>query len=137
MRTEMICFDGGATALPADDAALRIDGDGRRTAELADAASDLFQTWFVDKSCNEFRRVVGAHVAFAVFAIHLVARRGRVVTNATTATGVPSDRDAALAHRAAEKLRKLTESGNGSEPVLARFGAGTGESIHIPTPAVR
>ncbi|MCY4515147.1 MAG: helix-turn-helix domain-containing protein [Candidatus Tectomicrobia bacterium] len=59
------------------------------------------------------------------------------MTNATTETGVPSDRDAALADQAAEKLRKLTESGDGSEPVLARFGAGSCEPVHIPTPAVR
>ena len=72
------------------------------------------------------------------------------MTSATTEIGIPSDRDAALADQAGEKLRKLTERGDGSEPVpirfgvgdgsepvLARFGAGTGEPIHIPTPAVQ
>ena len=58
------------------------------------------------------------------------------MTNAATETGVPSDRDAALADEAAEKLRKLTEQGDGSEPVLAPFGSDTGESIHMPTSAI-
>ena len=59
------------------------------------------------------------------------------MANATMETGVPSDRDADLAAQAGEKLRKLTERGDGSEPVLARFGAGTDEPILIPTPAVQ
>lgn len=59
------------------------------------------------------------------------------MANATMETGVPSDRDADLAAQAGEKLRKLTERGDGSEPVLARFGVGTGEPVHIPTPAVQ
>ena len=59
------------------------------------------------------------------------------MTSASTETGVPSDRDAALADQAREKLRKLTEQGDGSEPVLARFGVGTSEPFHIPTPAVQ
>ena len=58
------------------------------------------------------------------------------MTNATTETGVPSDRDAALADQAGEKLRKLTERGEWSEAVLMHFGVATGESIHIPTSAI-
>ena len=52
----------------------------------------------------------------------------------TTATGIPSDRDAALADRAG---RKLAAWGDGTDPVPARFGADTAESIEIPTAAVR
>ena len=54
--------------------------------------------------------------------------------NATTATGIPSDRDAALADQAA---RKLAGWGEGSEPVPTRFGVATGEPVDIPTSAVR
>ena len=59
------------------------------------------------------------------------------MTKATTETGIPTDRDAALADLAREKLRKLTEWGDGLESVLARFGAGTGEPIIFPTPAIQ
>ena len=54
--------------------------------------------------------------------------------NATTATGIPSDRDAALADQAG---RKLAGWGDGSDPVPARFGVATGEPVDIPTSAVR
>lgn len=53
--------------------------------------------------------------------------------NATTATDIPSDRDAALADRAG---RKLAAWSDGSEPVPARFGV-TAEPVDIPTPALR
>ena len=54
--------------------------------------------------------------------------------NATTATGIPSDRDAALADQAG---RKLAGWGEGSDPVPTRFGVATGEPVDIPTSAVR
>ena len=54
--------------------------------------------------------------------------------NATTATGIPSDRDAALADQAG---RKLAGWGDGSDPVPTRFGVATGEPVDIPTSAVR
>ena len=54
--------------------------------------------------------------------------------NATTATGIPSDRDAALAEQAG---RKLAGWGDGSDPIPTRFGVGTGEPVDIPTSAVR
>ena len=54
--------------------------------------------------------------------------------NATTATGIPSDRDAALADQAS---RKLAGWGEGSDPVPTRFGVATGEPVDIPTSAVR
>ena len=54
--------------------------------------------------------------------------------NATTATGIPSDRDAALADQAA---RKLVGWGDGSEPVPTRFGVATAEPVDIPMAAVR
>ena len=54
--------------------------------------------------------------------------------NATTATGIPSDRDAALADQAG---RKLAAWADGTDPVPARFGAATSESVEIPTSAVR
>ena len=59
------------------------------------------------------------------------------MTYATTETGIPSNRDADLAAQAGQKLRKMTEQGDGSEPVPIRFGVGTGEPVHIPTPAVQ
>ena len=58
------------------------------------------------------------------------------MTSATTETGVPSNRDAVLAAQAGEKLRKLTEQGDGWEAVLMHFSTATGESIHIPTSAI-
>ena len=51
----------------------------------------------------------------------------------TTECGIPSDEDATLAGRAGPRLAALTE---GTDPVPARFGAGT-ETVDIPTPAVR
>ena len=54
--------------------------------------------------------------------------------NATTATGIPSDRDVALADQAG---RKLAGWGEGLDPVPTRFGAATGELVDIPTPALR
>ena len=54
--------------------------------------------------------------------------------NATTATGIPSDYDAALADQAG---RKLAAWGDGTDPVPARFGAVTAEPVDIPTAAVR
>ena len=54
--------------------------------------------------------------------------------NATTATGIPSDRDAALADQAG---RKLAGWGDGSDPVPTRFGVATGEPVDIPTSALR
>ncbi len=54
--------------------------------------------------------------------------------NATTAIGIPSDRDAALADQAG---RKLAGWGDGSDPVPTRFGVATGEPVDIPTSAVR
>ena len=54
--------------------------------------------------------------------------------NATTATGIPSDRDTALADQAG---RKLAGWGEGSDPVPTRFGVATGEPVDIPTSAVR
>ena len=54
--------------------------------------------------------------------------------NATTATDIPSDRDAALADQAG---RKLAEWGEGLEPVPARFGIAAAEPVEIPTPALR
>ena len=59
------------------------------------------------------------------------------MANATTETGIPSDRDADLAAQAGKKLRKLTEQGDWPALVLAHFGVGTGEPIHIPTPAIQ
>ena len=53
--------------------------------------------------------------------------------NATTATSIPSDRDAALAGQAAQKL---VGWGDGSEPVPARFGVAA-EPVNIPMAAVR
>ena len=53
--------------------------------------------------------------------------------NATTATGIPSDRDAALANQAGQKLAGW---GEGSDPVPTRFGVATGEPVDIPTSAV-
>ena len=54
--------------------------------------------------------------------------------NTTTATGIPSDRDAALADQAS---RKLAGWGEGSDPIPTRFGVATGEPVDIPTAAVR
>ena len=54
--------------------------------------------------------------------------------NAMTATAIPSDRDAALADQAGQKLAGW---GDGTDPVPARFGAGTSEPVDIPTSAVR
>ena len=54
--------------------------------------------------------------------------------NATTATGIPSDHDAALADQAG---RKLAAWGDGKDPVPARFGAATAEPVELPTSAVR
>ena len=54
--------------------------------------------------------------------------------NATTATSIPSDRDAALAGQAAQKL---VGWGDGSEPGPARFGVATAEPVNIPMAAVR
>ena len=54
--------------------------------------------------------------------------------NATTAIGIPSDRDAALADQAG---RKLAGWGDGSDPVPMRFGVASGEPVDIPTSAVR
>ena len=54
--------------------------------------------------------------------------------NATTAIGIPSDRDAALADQAG---RKLAGWGDGSDPVPTRFGVAAGEPVDIPTSAVR
>ena len=52
--------------------------------------------------------------------------------NATT--GIPSDRDAALADQAG---RKLAEWGDGPDPVTTRFGVATAEPVDIPMSAVR
>ena len=52
-------------------------------------------------------------------------------TATRTACGIPSDRDAALADRAARTLDALID---GTQPVSARFGAE--ETVDIPTPAV-
>lgn len=54
--------------------------------------------------------------------------------NATTATVIPSDDDAALADRAG---RKLAVWGEGTDPVPARFGTATAEPVEIPTSALR
>ena len=54
--------------------------------------------------------------------------------NATTATDIPSDRDAALADQAG---RKLAEWGEGLDPVPTRFGIAAGEPVDIPTSALR
>ena len=54
--------------------------------------------------------------------------------NATTATGILSDRDAALADQAG---RKLAGWGEGSDPVPTRFDIATGEPVDIPTSALR
>ena len=54
--------------------------------------------------------------------------------NATTATDIPSDRDAALADQAG---RKLAEWGEGLDPVPTRFGSAAGEPVDIPTAALR
>ena len=54
--------------------------------------------------------------------------------NATTATVIPSDDDAALADRAG---RKLAVWGEGTDPVPARFGAASAEPVDIPTSALR
>ena len=54
--------------------------------------------------------------------------------NVTTATGIPSDRDAALADQAGRKLAGWCE---GLDPVPARLGAATGELVDIPTSAIR
>ena len=54
--------------------------------------------------------------------------------NATTATGIPSDRDAVLADEAGRKLATL---GDGTDSVRARFGAATAEPIDIPSSAMR
>ena len=48
--------------------------------------------------------------------------------------GIPSDRDAALAARAGRKLEALI---GGTDPVPARFGAATAETVDIPTSAMR
>ena len=56
--------------------------------------------------------------------------------NATTEKSIPSDRDAALAGEAGEKLRKLTGQSDGSGQFPARLGVGIGEPIDIPTPAL-
>ena len=56
------------------------------------------------------------------------------MTNATTATDIPNDRDAALAHQAG---RKLAEWGDGPDPVPARFGVAAAEPVAIPPSAVR
>ena len=48
--------------------------------------------------------------------------------------GIPSDRDATLAARAGRKLEALI---GGTDPVPARFGAATAETVDIPAPAVR
>ena len=49
-------------------------------------------------------------------------------------SGIPSDRDAALAGQAG---RKLAEWGDGTDPVPARFGVATAETVDIPMSAVR
>ena len=49
-------------------------------------------------------------------------------------TGIPSDRDAALASQAG---RKLAPWGDGTDPVPVRFGAANVEPVDIPTSAVR
>ena len=54
--------------------------------------------------------------------------------NTTTATGIPSDRDAALADQAG---RKLAGWGDGTDPVPAHFGVGTGEPVDLPMSAVQ
>ena len=54
--------------------------------------------------------------------------------NATTATAMPNDQDAALADRAGRKLAAFSD---GTDPVPARFGAATSEPVDIPTSAVR
>ena len=54
--------------------------------------------------------------------------------NATTATDIPSDRDAALADQAG---RKLAEWGEALDPVPTRFGIAAAEPVDIPTPALR
>ena len=56
------------------------------------------------------------------------------MANTTTATDIPSDRDAALAHQAG---RKLAEWGDGPDPVPVRFGAAVAEPVAIPPSAVR
>ena len=58
----------------------------------------------------------------------------REATKATTATGIPNDRDAALADRAG---RKLAGWGDGPEAVPARFGVAAAEPVDIPTSALR
>ena len=50
------------------------------------------------------------------------------------ASGIPSDRDVALAGEAGRKLAAL---GGGTDPVPARFGAATAEIVAIPIEAVR
>ena len=47
---------------------------------------------------------VASHVAFAVFAYYLAVEGWRAMMNATTATGIPSDRDAVLADEAGRKI---------------------------------
>ena len=54
--------------------------------------------------------------------------------NATTATDIPSDRDAALADQAGQKL---AEWGEGLDPVPTRFGIAAGEPVDIPKSALR
>ena len=54
--------------------------------------------------------------------------------NATTATAIPSDHDAALAEQAG---RKLARWGDGTDPVPARLGTATAEPVDIPTSAIR
>ena len=54
--------------------------------------------------------------------------------NATTATDIPSDRDAALADQAG---RKLAEWGEGLDPIPTRFGVAASEPVDIPTSALR
>ena len=55
----------------------------------------------------------------------------KIVTR--TECGIPSDRDAALAGPAGERLAAWVE---GTDPLPARFGTAT-ETVDIPTPAVR
>ena len=54
--------------------------------------------------------------------------------NGWTATGIPSERDTALASRAG---RKLTAWSDGADPVPARFGGAAAEPVDIPLSALR
>ena len=55
-------------------------------------------------------------------------------TTTATELGIPSERDAALADQAGRRLAAL---GEGTDPVPARFGAASAETVAIPTSAVR